>query len=118
MPPAETRERGPVVCAQGVLHGAGAREPQRLDLTLLDDAAVLADSGTQRAREPGVRARALVVRGVAPERPRRRDQRQDEEDERTDEPESQSERPRRAGSAPEGFLVSRCAGLGYDLSFP
>ena len=76
----EPRERGAVARAQGVLHGTGARELQRLDLTLLDDAAVLAHRCTQRAGQSRVRARALVIGRVAPERPRRRDQRQDEQD--------------------------------------
>ncbi len=76
----EPRERGPVVRAQRVLHRPRACEPQRLDLTLLDDAAVLADRCTQRAGQSRVGAGALVIGRVAPERPGGRDQRQDEQD--------------------------------------
>ena len=76
----EPRERGPVVRAQRVLHRPRACEPQRLDLTLLDDAAVFADRCTQRAGQSRVGAGALVIGRVAPESPGGRDQRQDEQD--------------------------------------
>jgi hypothetical protein len=86
--PAQALECRVISVAQRPLHVSQRGQLDCMELRLVDDAAVLARRRAERRIETSVGARPLVVGGVVPERPRRRDQRQDEQDDRAGEPQT------------------------------
>ena len=90
----QPRQRRMVAIPQGALHPPQRRELNRVKLSVVDDAAVLAHGGAERRYEPSVRLVALVRGRVVAESPRRGPERQDQQQERPGEAQPQPERTR------------------------